>query len=807
MLSDLRFAFRSLVKSPGFTAVIVISLALGIGANATTLCWLRNMLFNPLPGVKNASELVVLVTNQGGGNASRDDLRDMGNLKQVFVGTEASQLSPASLMIDGQSEWVYGQVVTANFFDLLGVQAHLGRTFLPEEDSKPSGNPVLVISESYWRRRFHSDPSVIGTTVLLNRHPFTIIGVTPKPFGGSMSALSFDFWAPLSMNREITNQGGMENRGARMFHNLARLQPGVSVEQAQAAVNILNAQLAKAYPDSNKDASHRVVTLNKCPWGAQNILLPVLSLLLAVSFLVLLIVAANVANLLLARAVKRQKEIAIRLASGARRSQLIRLLLSESLLLSLVGGVGGIILATWMVRLLVAFLPSTDLPVEALNYNLDPLTLGVTLVLTIVTGLLIGLVPALQASRPQLYEVLKEGGRSGSAGPAHHRLRSLLVVSEVALSIVLLVCAGLCLKGFNQAKQIEYGFNAKGVLVGELHIGMNGYDEKRGIEFYNELQRRLAAVPGVEEAALSSWFPLGFGGCKGTNAKPDGYIAPQSENLSYEYARISPHYFAAMKIPLLAGRDFTEQDDSNATRVAIVNEAMAARFWPGQDPIGRTFRSGGGYRTVVGLAKQGKYYRLNEVPRPFFYVPYRQSVPDLDLSICLRVRGNPTSYAKVAMDTVHQLDAGVDLRGVMTLTDLTLAALFADRIASSMLAMMGGVALALAAMGIYAVMAYAVSQRTQEFGIRMALGATQGSVIRLVIQQGLLLVLIGVAVGLALALVVTHLLSGFLYGVSPFDPLTFIGVPLVLAIIAVIACLLPAHRATRIDPIEALRAE
>ncbi len=808
-MQDLKLALRLLAKTPGFTAVVVLSLALGIGANTTVLCWMRHIVQEPLPGVADQSRIAALVSNEGGGNLSLLDLRDFDTLHDVFAGVAGSQITPASLTIGKNAEWIYGQVATANFFALLGVKPILGRTFLPDEDRKPGGNPVLVLSENLWRRRFGADPAVIGRTVDLNRHAFTVIGVVPAEFRGTMTGLACEFWAPVSMVAEVASwplEGTNTYRGSRPYHNVARLLSGVSVEQAQAAVATLDGHLATAYPKSNRNVHHRVVRYSDCPYGAQALLGPVLKLLLVVSLGVLLIVAANVANLLLARAASRQKEIAIRLAAGASRWRLLRQLLTESILLALLGGVGGALLASWTVSGIASFVPTMREPL-ALGFGLDPRTLGLTLGLTLLTGLVFGLVPALQTTQPHLYEILKEGGRSSSGGAGQHRLRSILVIAEVALALVLLVCAGLCLKGLRQARRIDYGFKPDRVLIAGLQIGMNGYTVPTGREFYRQIQERLAALPVIEEAALASWFPLGLAGCKGHGVDVDGYVRPPGENPTYEYATISPRYFAVMGIPLLSGRDFTEADDAGAPKVAIVNEYFARKFWPDQDPIGRRFRAAGQARTIIGVAKAGKYRQLNESPEAFFYLPYRQYVPDLDLNICVRTKGEPMASAAVVRQTVRDLDPGVDVWGTMSLAGHMQGALFAQRIASSLLTWLGIVALVLAAMGVYAVMAYAVSQRTQEFGVRMALGAKAGEILLMVLKRGMTLVTIGAACGLLLALSCTRFLASFLYGVSPFDPLTFAGVPLVLGLVAILACWLPARRATRVNPMEALRTE
>jgi predicted permease len=808
-MQDLKFALRQLSKSPGFVLAVVLSLALGIGANTTVLCWLETLVLRPLPGVDQPSRMVVLVSNTGGGNVSLPDLRDFGALDGVFAGTLATMSTPACLTVNREASWIETQVVSANFFELLGVQPVLGRTFRPEEDGAPGGNPLLVIGESLWRRRFGADPGLIGREVELNRQPFTIIGVVPAAFRGTINPVRTEAWAPLSMIAEVRNQSRdfLTRRDNRGWHNLARLQPGVSLAQARAAVTLANARLAATYPNTNRESVHRVESLDRIPWGAQAIMGPALNLLLAVSLGVQLIVTANIANLLLVRAAGRRKEIAIRLSSGATRGRLIRQLLTESLLLALAGGALGIGFAWWGVDALLWFLPPELASRAQLDFPLSAWSLGVTVLLALVTGVVFGLAPALQSTRPNLVEALKDDGRTSTGGAAHSRLRALLVVTEVALALLLLIGAGLCFKGLRQARLIDRGFDPEGVLLARLQIGMNGYDRETGKKYFREIRQRLAAQPGVEEAALASWLPLGLGGCKGTNVTVEGYDRPAGEDLTYEFAIISPRYFAALLIPLTAGRDFTDADDAAAPTVAIINEHFARRFWPGQDPVGRKFRAQGAWRTVVGVAKAGKYNRLDEKPWCFFYLPYQQGVPDLDLNLVVKTSGEPAAFVSTLRSVVRQQDPGVELLETLTLSGHSAMALLPQLLAANLLVLLGAIALTLAAMGVYAVMAYTVSQRTREFGVRLALGATTGDLLRHVLGQGLRLAALGIAAGIVLAVPGARLLARFLYGVSPFDPATFVGVPLLLGVIATVACAWPAWRAARVDPMVALRAD
>jgi predicted permease len=803
-MNDWTRAARWLVKRPAFSTVVVLTLAFGIGANATVWCWIDHLVTRPLPGVARQDELVVLVSNQGGGNVSELDLRDFAELTDVFAGALMSQTTFASLEVERQTEWVNTQIVSANYFDVLGVRTRIGRTFRSDEDRKPGGDDVLVISERLWRRRFGADPGIVGRVVALNRHAFTIVGVVPKPFRGTMSAFAFDVWAPSSMIWEVRNQR-LEGRSSRGWHNLARLRPGVSLARARAAVDSRNAQLARAYPDTNRETRHRVVPQAECPYGAQSVMGPVLRLLQMVSLVVLLIVAVNVTNLSLASTSGRRKEIAIQLSLGASRARLVRRLLAESLLLSLGGGLLGTLLAMRATHAVTLFLPALP-PGVVLDFPLDGSTLVFTLLLTLATGLVLGLVTAVGATRVPLHESLKEGGRSGG-GAAHQRLRSGLVVAEVALALVLLVGAGLCLRGLHEARRTDLGLDPDHVLTANLQIGMNGYTPETGLGFYRELRRRLAALPGVSDAALASWFPLGLAGCKGSGVFVEGYLPPPGVDANYEFAIVSPRYFATLRIPLVAGREFTDADDLGSDRVAIVNEAFARLFWPGEDAVGRRFRTRGEWRRIVGVTPTGKYNRLDEPPWPFYYLPDQQGVPDLDLSLAVRTAGDPNALAGAVRDVVRGLDPRVDPLRTLPLRSWVESVFFPQRMASGLLLLLGVVSLALAALGVYGVMAYAVAQRTQEFGVRRALGATGRDVFWLVLRQALVLTAVGVTIGVVLSLALTRLVASFLSGVSPFDPATYAAVPVFLAIVAALASGLPARRATRVDPIVALRYE
>ena len=808
MLHDLRIAFRTLLKAPGFTSVVALTLALGIGATTTIFCWRENIMNNPVPGAIRQADLRVLTTEHGSTRwhtVSLPDLRDARELKEVFAGIIGSQMTPACLSLDGQPSWLYGQIVTANFFDVLGVRALHGRTFRPDEDQRPGGDNVVVLGERYWRRRFAGDPGIVGRTVEINRHAFTVVGIAPAAFQGTMSGLVCDFWAPVSMHHEIANFGSLEVRSDRWLHTQLRLAPGVSDAMAQTALDVFAERLATAHPDTNRDIRLRLLTFATAPYGAQPVLLPALRILLVVCFGVLLICAANIANLLLARASARQREIGIRLAVGASRGQLVRLLLAESFWLALTGAVGGVILASWLIELMTPLTPARPLPI-GIAVPLDAATLVFAIATALATGLVFGLAPAWQSARADLNTTLKEGGRSaGAAG--HHTLRRLLVVAEIALALTLLVGAGLCIRSMQKARRADVGLDPANILLAGLRIGMHGYTEETGKVLYARLQQQVTELPGVVSATLGSTFPLGLERGPQFTVRPEGYATQPNDNTSVPYAIVAPRYFSTLRTPLLAGRDFNDLDDERARPVAIVNEAMVRHFWPGMDPLGRRFRAGGRDRTIIGVVKTMKQYSINEAPQEFFYLPYRQGVWDLNLGLGIRTVGDPLALLPTLRAELHRIDPALEVWAAMPMTEYMQGAYLAPAFAMRLLGVLGAVALLLAAMGVYAVMAYSVNQRRAEFGVRMALGATGRDVLRLVLRQGLALAALGIVAGLVLAASASHLLASLLYGVSPFDPLTFTAIPLLLTAVAVTAAWLPARRATRVDPSEALRAE
>ena len=810
MLNDITYGIRFLYRNPGFTAVTVLSLALGIGSNTVVFNWIQSLLLRPLPEAAQSDQLVVVVPTYPsgpGGGTSYPDLQDLAAQKQVLAGVIASQNVILTLGVGGPAEWVFGQLVTANFFDVLGVRPLLGRTFLPSEELKPGGHPVIVISEGLWKRRFGGDPGIIGKTVDLNRHTYTIVGITPPGFRGTMTGLRFDIWVPLMMHEQLwPGSGPLQKRDQRWLHAMARIRSGVDLKQAQAVATTLARQLAQSYPDTNKNVGVSLLPLWNSPYGGQRIFGPLLSILMTVTVGVLLIVMANVANLLLARATGRQKEIAVRLALGARRGRLIRQLLTESILLSLLGGAGGMIFALWAASLLAKFTPPSNLPL-VVTLSFDSMTLSFSLLLALATGVIFGMAPALQSVRVDLNETLKEGERGAGGGYKKHRMRSLLVVSEVALSLLLLIGAGLCLRSLRNARLIHPGFEPNNVLLSTLNLTARDYSEQEGRDFFRRLDGRLSALPGIQSVAMAAWVPLGFAGSRDTTIEVDGYVPGSGENMNFLCNMVTPRYFELMRIPLVKGRYFTDFDHAKAAGAAIVNETLARRYWPGQDPLGRGMKVLDNRKvTVIGVVKDGKYISLGERPQPFVYVPYEQFY-QANMTVHVRTAGEPAAMATALRREIQAIDMGVTPWSTDVLTNHIEAAFLAPRIAATLLSILGLLALILAAMGVYGVMAYAVNSRTHEIGIRMALGARTTDVLGLMIRQGMQAALVGICIGLLAALGLMRAMSSQLYGVGARDPLIFSGMILVLTIVAFLACYVPARRAAKVNPIEALRYE
>jgi len=805
LLQDLRYALRALRKSPLFSIVAIVTLALGIGANATIYTWLEGIVLRPLPAVTDPDRLVI-VNTRGPENVkwsfSIPDWQDVRNDAKLIEGPAIGTGVQLSVRTEGQAERAWGELVSANFFDVLGVRAFLGRGFQAAEDSAPGAHPVIVLSYGYWQRKFAGDPAAVGRSISVNNHPFTVIGVMPPHFGGSIPVLQYDAWVPVTMVGAITGQPQQfTNRHWQSYQAFARLKPGVRLEAAQAEMTTIGRRLAATYrEDENTGRDIQPFSEGE----VQSLFRPALLAVLGITVVVLLIACANVANLLLARASARGREMAIRLALGARRAQLVRQLLLESLVLSLLGGAGGLVIAAWGSGMLSALLPPVPGPVD-LNLHLDLRVFLFALAVTVGTVLLFGIVPALQASRPQLVPALKNG--VGSSAHGRGILRGSLVVTQISLSVVALVAAGLFLRSVSNAQRVDTGIKApEHVLLVATDLFNAGYTPSTGRVMYRQLLERVLALPSVQAVALSGNVPLGFGGHNSSTLSAEGYVPGKDENMSIENDDVSPQYFMTIGLPLLQGREFTAQDDSGAARVVVVNAAFAKKYWPGQDPIGRWIDFGGGRRTVVGLVQTAKRHQLNEVPLPFVYLPLAQ---DYTAQVVLHVRtaGDPKAFTETLRRAMASMDPNLPFLDPTTLSDYMQASVFFMRIGAIMIGLFGALALALAAIGIYSVIAYSVSQRTRELGIRTALGAARKDILSLVVGEGMLLLAIGAVVGTALAAGVAQLMRSQLLGVGATDPATFVTIVLVLGVVALLASWIPARRASRVDPMVALRSE
>ncbi|MGA2047292.1 MAG: ABC transporter permease [Terracidiphilus sp.] len=829
LLHDVRYGLRMMARNPSFTAVAVLTLAIGIGATTTAFTWINAVLLQPLSGVADPSRLVTLESVTPNGEwvtSSYPDFRDFRDRLKLFDGIAVSRPVALSVGREDHAERVWAELVSGNFFDVLGVKPEVGRLFLPAEYADAPGKfPIVVISDRYWRSHYAASPNIVGQTIRINQHELTVVGVAAPEFHGSMPVTAFDLWVPYMEQPALNGvqEWMLRDRHNRNMLGIARIKPGVSFDEARGELKTLADRMAILNANVSEGMSATLVPLWKSPHGPQGLLAGPLRILMGVCILVLLIVCANVTNLLLARATVREKEFTARLALGAGRGRLARQVLTESLLLTGTGAALGLVFTPWMSHALKFLMPPGPMQqLVSMDTRPNLSVLAFTAGVCIVAALAAGLIPALQVGRLNLSSRLNSGGRSGTAGRGRNRLRSVLVASEVALALVALVGAGLFARGFQTTMKIDPGFDPNKVLLGQFYLNTNGYTLAQRKEFCRRLEERMRSAPGVTDVAYSDGVPLSFEPSWWEELKIEGYAMRPNENMSIFRNVISPGYLPLMHIPIVEGRNFTEADneDDKSPAVMIVNEAFVRRFFAGRDPIGTRIHGWGSWFRVVGVAKDSKYHYLGESTPAYFYVPFRQIYrEDMNLAFYVRTKGDPENMLSTLRTQARDLDPNVTVFDAAPLKEYIGASLYPQKIAASLMTVLGSIALLLAAVGLYSVMAYSVAQRTQEIGVRMALGAQPRHVLGMVIRQGLTLTAGGLIAGALLAVGLARTVasvsftgggmgaSAKLLGNGANVPLIYLAAAGFLCAIATLATWLPAHRAASIDPMKALRIE
>jgi predicted permease len=814
---DLRYAVRMLTRSPGFAVIVILTLGLGIGANTAIFSVFNGMLWRHLP-VKDPQQVVVLAGKARNADfftpISYPDFQDYRKLTAAFSDVAAYQLNPVNLKADGPPERAWAEVVTGNYFSMFGLQAATGRLFNADEGWVPGQDAIVVLSHKYWQKRFGGNTAVIGGTVHVNQHLFTIIGVAPESFHGAYYFLEPDFYVPLGELAILDNSraGDFTNRRNAFLRVMARLQPGVTASQAAAMAQPLDQRLSQEFPEAHQDLSLAVFPelAARPEAGFGGFMTTALSIFLVLSGLVLLIASANVANLILARANGRRKELATRTAMGASRARMMRQLLTESIVLALCGGAVGLLFARWVASLLMSIHVATDIPIRLFDVQMDWRIFAFSFSVAIATGVVAGLVPAIQASKTNLADTLKAGGRSGDGSAGHSRFRNVLVVTQVAVSVLLLACAGLFARSLRNSAQVDMGFRPDHVLMLNVDLGLQGYSADQGQRFYQQVRERVASIPGVRDAAVSAFIPMGMETTM-VDVQPEGQVNyDKSKPETSVNNMVQPGYFTTVGVPLVSGREFSAADSPGAPPVAIVNDTFAKKIWPGQDPIGKSFRTqkNGQLIRVVGQARTGKYFFLYEPPQMCVYFPLAQHY-NASATLMVHTESDPLQFIVPVREQIRQLDPTLPVYDVQTMDAHVQYGkpLLPARIGAMLVGAFGLLGLALATVGVYGVVSYSVSQQTQEIGIRTAVGAQRRDILAMVLKKGMTMSAIGTAIGAAIAAFTIRALHSVLYGVQSTDIPLLAMVSAVLLFVAFTATCIPALRATHVDPVVALRGE